>query len=898
VAALHGLAVTSLARGLGRNLAGQIQAEILLTPGLPGEVLISLLLLGPVLAAATLLWAAAAPSRAPALLGLLLLGAAAGLILAGSGGPASRPWVGLIRGALLPAIFLFLASVGLLREDGQEPSPGEGRALSVEGQIGCALVMAVAGLSSSTLWFALSRIGILAGGRDLTPWVSAFVVLAGAGAGALVLPGAAGRRGKPWRSISFALALTGALGLLTATLADLAPAAALEVMARTGMGPLSEGTAAAAVAFLTFLGPALFIGAAAGSAAVPRGSGAYLALAVLCAAAALPAAPLLTAGLGLRSLLLASSVTLVITAGLATLLGPGSLVHRALRALFLLALGLAALQSGERWKIGRFLAAPVHHPARYLEGGRSVLDDRISRDRTLAYADGERASAALVLVEGAEVSAFVDGRSRRIGGAEAQRSLALSAHLPALMGPGEGRALILGGLMGRGHQALTLHGPFRMEVAAADRGLVGLFLASRAILQPGRISPPEPPPIIHEGSFLRVLSARPESFDLILAPPQVDPAPLVDLLDEGSLGRLRAALRPGGMASVALPLDGLDTEGIQVSAAAFATAFPGATAWIAPTELILLGGEPGRPPDLGRLLERTREGGVAEDLTSIGMDDPLKILSLQIDLRSLVTATPSHTLRQATPILRRSLSSARLNPPMEGNLRWLIREHGRTDPPITFPTRFSPAARRSARQRLGVLREVARMNLRARLAFARGDGNAALTAAGEAFRRDPADQEGRLLMARALIGEADRALARGEVARARRGYTEALDLDPASLEALSDLAWIRYGDGDRAGAERLLGRAAGRAPWIAQLQYRLGLLRYEAGDVDGAEERLQEAFRLDPGQPEPLIWSPDGAPPRSTRPSPPPTWKRATWMMPRLRWRRPCRRSRGMPRRC
>ncbi|MCI0589694.1 MAG: tetratricopeptide repeat protein [Planctomycetes bacterium] len=852
---LTALLTLPAARSLGSLVAALSKGETPPSPGFFVETVASLLLVGPWIGSATLVWASGAPSTTPARLGPLLVGGAAGLLLDAAGWVA---WTGghpVLPAGILVALGGFLLSPG--RREAAEEAAWEARGAALpESQAGGArhplalpLVLCSVAFSLATLGGGLLRLVVLAAGRERSLGASALLLAACAGAGCLVVPATLRRHATRWRPLAFFSGLSAMVGLAAATLGDRLPAAYLEVLARYGLDARGEIAAASAVSAIALAGFGLCAGAAAGAAASME-RGAVTALACLCSAAGFMIFPALAAVTGVRGAILVGSVALLLAAGGASLLAPGPLPGRASRAIALLAAGALLLGTGRPWDLRRFLAAPSQHPDRYLALGSSILQRRTGRDRALAYVDGPRSSAGIFLLDGHLPAAFLDGRARAMGGHDSQRSLVLAGHLPFLLGGDPGRLLVAGPLLGPTWEAMALHEPAEIDLVARDATEARLLLSSGEALRPGGSGASTALPRILSGDLRRVLSSRSGTWDRIVLPPGIDAETLVPLFTPSILRLVRGALSPGGIAVAALPLDALDVEGILAAAAAFEDHFPGGRAWFTRADLVLAGGAAPLVPDLGRMGAVARRPAVASSLSEIGLEDPLRILALQIAPSRLAGGV---TPDDVAPVLRRAASRARMRPVAAENIRALVKAHSEEAPGIDIPGSYPPEARRSVEQRLAVLREAARLVMSSRLAHAGGDEEVARSLADDALSKDSADLEARSLLSRGLVERASDALEAGDVAAARADFTRALALDPLSVQALGDLAWIRYADGDRAGAEQLLRRAAGIAPWIAQTHYRLGLLRYEAGDRSGAMESLNTAHVLDPYQPEPLL---------------------------------------------
>jgi Flp pilus assembly protein TadD len=845
LAALHGGLARPLAERLASALAFLASREESFSPGFVIEALIPLAIAAPPLAALAAICGAGDRRGARARLGLMASGGAAGLALNGLG------WVRWSGGhPLLPALALLVACALIARARPNAPAalslPGPPQPLtppSAERQAAFALVVLGGGAAFGLVASALLRLIVLVAGPPAGQAAFATILLLGIALGAL-----GGRPGAPGRSapsgpLSFYLALGGAMGIVAAMTGDMLPSAYNELLVRWGASQAAAQAAAATVAALAALGIGATAGAAAGAASIMRSTGAWLGVAILGAAAGAAGAPLLIAALGLRSLILAGSSALFVAAGFTALLGEGRLAARGARAVILMLAGAILLSPGHGWALGSFLAAP----ARQLPASGAVEGER--RDRVLLYIDGAHSSAGVAVLEGERPVAFLDGSLRAIAGTESDRSMALAAHLPIVLGAPGGRVLVLGPAMPALLAALAGHDVTSPSIAAGDAAVARLFATAGNSLRPSPSGAERSSARYPDVEGRRVLAASRESWDLIIAPPPVEAEAIGRLAAGEGFAAMRGALSPKGLAAVSLPLDAAPRDLIRAITASFEEAFPGSLAWLIGADLYLVGGREPVVPDIAFMraaAERSRGIGI------LGLEDPLRILAH--GMRSADLALPIARRGGAGEGSQPGGSPAAGPPSMVAtSLEWLAGILEREAPSYELPAQFSERAAAAVAQRLAVLREVARLTARARIGLITGQEALLREAASAAGMRDPSDFEARLLLARAAEARGDRLLAAGERQGARAAFREALESFPGSISALTGLAWIRYGDGDRAGAEQLLRRAAREAPWIAQTWYRLGLIRHEAGEPAAARDLLGEAHWLDPSRPEPLI---------------------------------------------
>lgn len=128
---------------------------------------------------------------------------------------------------------------------------------------------------------------------------------------------------------------------------------------------------------------------------------------------------------------------------------------------------------------------------------------------------------------------------------------------------------------------------------------------------------------------------------------------------------------------------------------------------------------------------------------------------------------------------------------------------------------------------------------RAELRIARGDLDGALADLGRVIDLDPSCLDAYINRAGLLAG-----LERDE--EAWRDVTAGLALAPGNPHLLAVLGQLETAAGRLAEARRALDRAVEAAPWLAAAWGNRGVLRFEAGDLEGAVEDLSQAIGLEP----------------------------------------------------
>jgi len=908
LAGILGLAQPEITLRAARLFGPYVPLSLDASRSLPGfflEMLPPFLPTGAPLALAAFLLGLVGERSAGRVAGLLLTGSIAGLVIL-AGGPVGAP---ALAGAASASLLLLSVAVGLAvhratprpglssssGSDGEPPIEERrrrARAFSRKSMIAAGFLV-IAGASSVVLLAGLFRCVFLATGDGSKPRLAlTLVTLTGGGFGALMAPRAMRRAPGPWRLLGGCLALAGALGLLATLFADQFPAAYLGILARTGLDPSGAWSAICIVAVLALLGPALFTGAALGIAGdlVPAS------LPVVFSSLGGAAGSLWVGGLvpavGLEGALMIAGCLLTVSGGLIVFLEEEARWGRTVRAFALLLLCAGILWKIEPWDRRLLTSGVSQDPALFLEGDEPRLAERIRHDRVYSYREGTLRTAALKLVEGRLPVLFLDGSILSLDGLEARRAQAMAGHLPALLGPDRGRALVLAMGAPATVEALLSQGGWDVEIAAADAEAAevadapdpfeegdstivtsdppagtaagvaaggapgdpasGMSMEAPVAAAGAPGGPPRAPKLLPVDA-IRALRMPGEGYDLILAPTLVRERDIVRIFDAETLSLMRAGLRPGGLISIPVPLRALSHRGVETAIDAFGRAFPGASAWIAGSDLILVAGEDPNGTDIGRLGPRSRRPDVAVSLSKIGLDDPLKILSLRVmTLRPGAPAGAREGVVEAED-LARGAEEARLHSDLAENLAWIRSRLASGEVEIVFPGWWTPEAREAVTRRLAILRSVQGFAVEAHAALVSGEFGRALEASNAALALDPADSAARSIGARSLASRAASELAAGDRAAAADDDERAIQMDPESVEALTALSWMRREEGRTASAEILLRKAIEAAPRAALLRYRLGIVRLEAGDVEEAEKSLLASFDLDPRQPEPLL---------------------------------------------
>jgi predicted membrane-bound spermidine synthase len=124
-----------------------------------------------------------------------------------------------------------------------------------------------------------------------------------------------------------------------------------------------------------------------------------------------------------------------------------------------------------------------------------------------------------------------------------------------------------------------------------------------------------------------------ERYDVIrLDPPELHTAGIVNLYTEEFFELAREHLAPGGVFSIWVNIAYTPEPDLRMIVRTAAEIFPHLTIWHSPYlySWVLNGSVEPRPPDLALLARRFAEAPIRSDLASIGIDDPLELLSYYV----------------------------------------------------------------------------------------------------------------------------------------------------------------------------------------------------------------------------------------------------------------------------
>jgi spermidine synthase len=343
-------------------------------------------------------------------------------------------------------------------------------------------------------------------------------------------------------------------------------------------------------------------------------------------------------------------------------------------------------------------------------------------------------------------------------------------------------------------------------------------------------------------------------------------------------GLCRRRLRPDGLVIVWMPLGGLSSNVFRLALNTFAQSFPQVSMWYMnnyPTHYLLLVGSQG-PHQIAweRLLEQLERPNVRQDLESVGLANPFKLLATHLlgdrAIREFVAGAPTNSdawprLEFFAPRSADLFSGAR-------NLQTLLQVTAEqpTEPP--FVTRYGEAQRRTVLQRLQPYREASALLNRGHVSFQAGrqEFDSALAYYRRAASANPNDRQipaliaattetrDQLLMAYRSAATQNphdpgvlhnlglTLLAAGHASEAMTTFQQLVSLRPELADAHLNLSRAARAARDVATAERSIQEAVRRAPDRFDAHFQRGLVAQDRGDLPGALDAFERAAALNP----------------------------------------------------
>ncbi len=288
----------------------------------------------------------------------------------------------------------------------------------------------------------------------------------------------------------------------------------------------------------------------------------------------------------------------------------------------------------------------------------------------------------------------------------------------------------------------------------------------------------------------------------------------------------RRRLNPNGMVVAWVPLGGLSTGDLKITLRTFSASFPNASAWYMdnyPTHyLLLVGTESPLHFDVDEIRRRLEVPAVKRDLASIGLDDAVKLLSCLFKDRDRLNAFTegAEINSDEKPVLEFSVPKAAHAFSLSTNLEQFAQD-------VVIPP------------------DVPDDVLRARPLIVAGHieynkpgshYQAAARFYGKAQEINPADSSLAMLM---------QATARTATAR-RRELESRAKVESSNFESFNELGLVREDAGDLDGALSAFQRAVALAPSVAALHLNIGRIYDLKGMPKDSIAAYETALRIDP----------------------------------------------------
>jgi spermidine synthase len=456
-----------------------------------------------------------------------------------------------------------------------------------------------------------------------------------------------------------------------------------------------------------------------------------------------------------------------------------------------------------------------------LLAGAMALRPPAAREGHILFVGHGAQATAVVVHHGARRDLIVDGEAEASTGGAARRTEELLAVLPLLLHP-EPQSLLEVGLGSGITLATAARFPLEtiecVEIAPSVLAAAAFFVPDNGGIAAGRRGVR-----ILRGDGRVFLTRRPGTYDIVLAN-------TVHPWSVGSTGlysteyyqRVARVLAPGGVAAQWLPIARIGGESFAALVATFFSVFPHGELWWGDENVILVGSKlPLAAFDPLRAEARLRAAALTP--TQLGLRSLEELLGRRLARAEAIREALAGTeiLSDDKPILEARAVRQRGKPGEEGPVRLLV----------------SLAEREGAAGPLVLW-------LRARLARAEGRPEEAQRLA------DHAERAGLTLAREARLAERMRraraALAEGLPDEATRLYRAALAEEPGHRTAAFGLAVTEVGRGHDAAARDALAVLLEHHSDHAEGWNLLGILRWRAGERNGAREALEQSLEVDP----------------------------------------------------
>lgn len=312
--------------------------------------------------------------------------------------------------------------------------------------------------------------------------------------------------------------------------------------------------------------------------------------------------------------------------------------------------------------------------------------------------------------------------------------------------------------------------------------------------------------------------------------------------------RVAGSLAPGGIAAFRLPVQSLTPEELRGWLPAMLDAFPGSSAWLAPSggrHLIVVGHTAAGPIDAGAVFRAWTKASVRRDLRAAALREPLDVLERGIAGREALVAASLGPRRGPGPASVRS--GLRVRRGRSGGA--LAGLSTNLKAPTFDLAGIPPDQRADAEERLATAAGTRGDYISLLQALEQGDAAAVLAGATRLAGSSGATAKDLRAVISPWLRRGAAYREQGLLDQARGEFLVASQLSPADVDVAVGLGDVLRQLGDLPGAEEAYGRAIERAPDDVRAVFGLSAVRVAQGRLPESVALLEDAERLHPGEP-------------------------------------------------
>jgi spermidine synthase len=259
----------------------------------------------------------------------------------------------------------------------------------------------------------------------------------------------------------------------------------------------------------------------------------------------------------------------------------------------------------------------------------------------LFHSEGVQSTVDVIRSPSGVTALVIGGNVEADDGEVQRRHFVLKGHLPLMLVEEPRSVLVVGLGMGITLQATARHpGIERIDVVELSPEIVRAQQALREVNGDILANPIVRVRIDDGRAFMELAEQR---YDMITADPIHPKISRVGYLYTREYYQaIRERLTPGGIVCQWMPIYQIAPARLRSAVASFIDVFPESTLWYVDNHALLLGGLDSASVDFGRLRRRFEDPAVREDLASLGVDSPERLLAHLLmgpqELRAFVAA--------------------------------------------------------------------------------------------------------------------------------------------------------------------------------------------------------------------------------------------------------------------